>query len=93
MKGQVVKMLRISKIMLAMVALLGMTAAAWAQTDDYSNLTREPYSSRLEVKVWVDKGDKALYEPGEDIRVYFRTNRDAYVLIYNIDTRGNVHLF
>jgi|GEM_PF-2974640 len=86
-------MLRISRITLAIAALLIFSAAAWAQPgEDYNNISRQPNGSNFNVKVWVDKGDKATYEPGEDIRVYFRTNRDAYVIVYNIDTRGNVHL-
>src|SRR5574341_2000615 len=93
MKGQVVKMLRISRITLAIAALLLLTAAAWAQSEeDYNYISQQPYGNKLNVKVWVDKGDNATYQPGEDIRVYFRTNRDAYVVVYNIDTRGNVHL-
>ena len=29
-------------------------------------------------------------QPGEDVEVLFRTNRDAYVVVYNIDTRGRI---
>jgi len=86
-------MLRISRITLAIAALVLLTAAAWAQPEeDYNYISQQPNGNKLDLKVWVDKGDKATYEPGEDIRVYFRTNRDAYVVVYNIDTRGNVHL-
>ncbi len=46
----------------------------------------------LDVKVWVDKGEGATYHPGDDVKVYFRTSRDCYVVIYDIDTRGYVSL-
>ena len=46
----------------------------------------------LDVKVWVDKGEGATYRPGEDIKVYFRASRDCYVVIYDVDTRGYIHL-
>jgi hypothetical protein len=50
---------------------------------------REPH---LDVEVWVDKGEGAIYHPGENIKVYFQASRDCYVVIYNIDTRGYVQL-
>ncbi len=63
---------------------------------DYDNSFRvrgrsifHPY---LDVDVWVDKGEGATYYPGEKIKVYFQTSRDCYLVIYNIDTRGYVHL-
>ncbi len=46
----------------------------------------------LDVDVWVNKGEGATYYPGENIKVYFRASRDCYLVIYNIDTRGYVHL-
>ncbi len=49
----------------------------------------DPY---LDVEVWVDKGEGATYYPGEDIKIYFQASRDCYLVIYNIDARGYVHL-
>jgi hypothetical protein len=49
----------------------------------------EPY---LDIEVWVDKGEGAIYYPGEEIKVYFRASRDCYVVIYNIDTKGYANL-
>ncbi len=86
-------MLRINRVIIAIAALLSLSMVAWGQEDDYAaGLSQVPYAGNLEIKVWVDKGSDATYQPGDDIRVYFRTNRDAYVILYNIDTRGNVHL-
>src|SRR4030065_1024455 len=85
-------MLKLNRIMAGLLAVVFLTVIVRAQEEDYSDLTKRSYGSKLDIKVWVDKGENAGYEPGEDIRVYFKTNRDAYVIIYDIDTRGNVHL-
>lgn len=44
----------------------------------------------LRVDVWVDGGNDATFFTGETVTLHFRTNRDAYVLLYDIDTEGNV---
>lgn len=46
----------------------------------------------LDVDVWVNKDEGGVYRPGESMRIYFRTSADAYVLLYNIDTEGYIHL-
>ncbi len=40
----------------------------------------------------LDKGTGATYAPGERIRVYFRSTRNAYVTIFGYDSRGNIRL-
>ena len=42
----------------------------------------------LQVDVWTDKGDGAIYREGEPIEVYVRTSGDSYVTIYDITTEG-----
>jgi len=38
-------------------------------------------------------GEKGgVYRPGKDIRLSFQTTKDAYVVVYNIDADGYVHL-
>jgi hypothetical protein len=49
-------------------------------------------SGRLNVDVWTNKEEGGIYNSGEKMQIYFRANQDAYVLIYNIDTEGYVHL-
>ncbi len=46
----------------------------------------------LDVRVWTNKAEGKSYGQGEHIIVYFQANRDCYVTIYNLDTRGNVNL-
>ncbi|MCP4684302.1 MAG: DUF4384 domain-containing protein [bacterium] len=45
----------------------------------------------LDVEVWTDHYDGEYYS-GDNIVVYFRASRDAFVSIYSIDTRGRVNL-
>src|ERR1041385_8120520 len=47
---------------------------------------------RMDVEVWTDRGDDAVYEPGDEMRVNVRTSDDAYLLVYEIDSEGNVSL-
>ncbi|KPK99661.1 MAG: hypothetical protein AMJ91_07010 [candidate division Zixibacteria bacterium SM23_73_3] len=60
--------------------------------DSYGVKHRFISHPQLDIEVWVDKGEGATYWPGEDIKVYFQASRDCYVVLYNIDTRGYVHL-
>jgi hypothetical protein len=51
-----------------------------------------PSGPRPTVDVWINKEEGGVYQPGENMRVFFRTSVSAYVLIYNIDTEGYIHL-
>ena len=65
---------------LALVATLFLVAAA-------------PVTARnIDVEVWTDRGDDAVYQAGEAMRVKVRTSADAYLLVYEIDTDGDVNL-
>ena len=44
----------------------------------------------LSVEVWTDRGDDAVYKPGEAMQVKVRTNDDAFLLVYEIDAEGKV---
>jgi hypothetical protein len=44
----------------------------------------------LSVEVWTDRGDDAVYKPGENMQVKARTNDDAYLLVYQIDSEGAI---
>jgi hypothetical protein len=46
----------------------------------------------LDVDIWVNKGDDANYYYGDDIAVFFEANRDAYVVVYDVDPAGNISL-
>jgi hypothetical protein len=50
------------------------------------------FARPLDVEVWTDRGDDAVYQSGEGMRIKVRTTEDAYLLVYEIDTEGNVNL-
>lgn len=57
---------------------------------DRKRIVIEPHRD-IDIQVWTNKGHNGKYCVGEAIEIYFRTNRDAYVAIYNTDTRGRTH--
>lgn len=40
----------------------------------------------------LDKGIGATYAPGEQVRIYFRTNKNSHVTLFGYDTGGNIRL-
>src|SRR5437762_1083546 len=50
------------------------------------------FAGRMDVELWTDRGNDAVYEPGDAMRVKVRTTQDAYLLVYEIDSEGNVNL-
>jgi len=42
------------------------------------------------IRVWTSSGD--LFHRGDRVRVYFRTERDAYVTVFRVDTDGRVRV-
>ena len=76
-------------LFLAGAALLG-AAPAYAVTAVPTQSIRQ--SSRFQIDVWINREEGGVYRPGESMRVFFRSNADAYVLVYNIDTEGYIHL-
>jgi hypothetical protein len=60
--------------------------------DQYQVSHRVIHQPYLDIELWVDRGEGAIYHPGEEIKVYFRASHDCYVVIYGINTRGYVYL-
>ncbi len=84
--------------LLAVLMLLFGAAATPAQNvviqgddDPYYYSDRPRIDRFLSAEVWTDHSD-AEYYVGDNISIYFRTNRDAFVAIYSIDSRGMVNL-
>ncbi len=48
--------------------------------------------ARVGVEVWTDRGQDAVYKPGDLMQVKVRPSTDAYLLVYEIDTEGYVHV-
>jgi hypothetical protein len=45
-----------------------------------------------QVELWTDRSDATVYHRGDRVRVYFRTDTDAYVTILRVDTDGRVRV-
>lgn len=73
----------------AVLAVTWMTLAVAAST---AAAAEHVPASKLDVDVWINKDEGGIYRPGESMRVYFRSNGDGYVLVFNVDTEGYVHL-
>src|SRR5262249_7949976 len=48
--------------------------------------------ARQEVEVWTDRGNEAVYEPGDRMHIKVKSAEDAHVLVYEIDAEGYVRL-
>jgi hypothetical protein len=42
--------------------------------------------------LWLDRGSEPVVEIGDEVRVYYRTNIDAFAAIFRVDTKGNASL-
>jgi len=77
----------------ALMALFmtGATAGAdvirYDRAVDYGSYLR--YDPYLSVEVWTDDDE---YYDGENIQISFRADEDCFVVVYNIDSRGDVNL-
>ncbi len=52
----------------------------------------DPYNRPVRVEVWTDRREGSTYCAGDSIRIFFRTNIDAYVTIYDLNTQGRVNV-
>ena len=53
---------------------------------------REASARSLSVEVWTDRGKDAVYQPGDKLQIKARPSEDAYLLVYEIDAEGYVHV-
>ena len=70
-------------IALALASIIALVALAFAG---------EARAQALDVSVWTDKGNDAVYQPGDQMQVRVKVNGDAYLLVYEIDSDGFVHV-
>jgi len=69
-----------------------MQASNAVEVEGRREVVRVASGPTLAVDVWTDRGERAVYYPGEKIKVYFKVNEDAYVVLYDVDTEGRVRL-
>ncbi len=75
-----------------MVAIIAMTIIAGGLYAQPFDLARARVDEPLAVELWMNKPEGSVYYPGEPTSIYFRTNRDAYVTVYDIETDGRVRI-
>ncbi len=73
-----------------MIALIALPVIG-AQAEEKEYRPGAVQNSGLDIDVWVDNDDGVYYE-GESITIYFHANRDCFVAIYSLDTRGQINL-
>ncbi|MBD3297611.1 MAG: DUF4384 domain-containing protein, partial [candidate division Zixibacteria bacterium] len=44
------------------------------------------------VWIWPDRGEGGAYLPGDNIRINVEVTRSCFLILYNIDTRGNLRI-
>ncbi|AJC73629.1 hypothetical protein AJ81_04750 [Pseudothermotoga hypogea DSM 11164 = NBRC 106472] len=77
----------------SLIVVLALLVAVMAFADmQLKNIIIVPQPSELEVKVWLNKPEGAVYQVGESLNIYFKANKSCYVLIYNIRTDGKITL-
>lgn len=78
------------EILLTIAALAAFAAGASAQAADEA--VGYQVEDSLEARVWLDRGSEPVVEPGDEVRVYYRTSQDAFAAIFRIDTDGRISL-
>ena len=80
-------------LLIAAIGVLMMTPVLLAdvEIDAQLRITPRPRAD-LEVYVWPDRGMDGVYYPGENINVNVEVTRDAFLILYNIDSRGNMRI-
>ncbi|HHY46750.1 MAG TPA: DUF4384 domain-containing protein [Firmicutes bacterium] len=71
----------------ALVLVLAVIPAAGRADEPKLKLFVNP-TPAFSAQVWVDRGEGSTYFPGENVRISFRTTRDCYVYILDIDPSG-----
>lgn len=80
-------------LLITALGVLVMASALPADVNIGAQLNITPRPTRdLEVYVWPDRGMDGVYYPGENINVTVEVTRDAFLILYNIDTRGRLHI-
>jgi len=73
---------------LIVATILALTGSAARADHDYWYRS----GNSPDIDVWVNKGHNSSYYYGEDVAVYFRTEQDCYVVVYDVDPAGEVNV-
>jgi len=84
---------RIAGALAGMAMMLGMTAPARGDVQVGARIQIHPGPvDDLQIWVWPDRGEGATYAIGDPISMNVEVNRDCFLILYNIDTRGNLRI-
>ena len=64
------------------------TARALAFASLLLAVAAAPAFAKLDVEIWNDRGDDAVYQPGDAMHLKVRTSADAYLLVYELERRA-----
>lgn len=81
----------LSAIMLLCLTL-GLVFASTNQIQPRKIIITPDEPSTMEASIRVNKGEGTVYQTGESISIQFEVNKDAYVVIYDIEADGNTHI-
>ncbi len=81
---------KLTTLLLALLLMAASAVSADIYTSTPEAIREVPNDRQVDVEIWTDRGDGARYCAGESIEVFFRTNVDAWVAIYDVDTRGRI---
>jgi hypothetical protein len=56
------------------------------------SLVHAPSQQVSEARIWLDRGADPVVQAGDRVRIYYRTELDAYVAIFQIDTDGTTRM-
>jgi hypothetical protein len=87
MKRTTAAIATVAALALGLAALTPSPAACQTMVRDDLVKVRA-YGPPVEIEVWVDKGEDAVYRERESVGIRFRASRDCYAVIYDIDTEG-----
>ncbi|MBN1164871.1 MAG: DUF4384 domain-containing protein [Candidatus Krumholzibacteriota bacterium] len=85
----------IRKLMLFLLAVIVLPLVALeASPVEFTKTAavRSASGGDLDISIRLVGGEGSVFRPGRDINLTFQTNKDAFVVIYNIDSEGYVHL-
>ena len=89
-------MWRVGVITMVRVVASGLGSDATEPTANAGGLGRSVSSVQVqevrEPRIWLDSGVDPVLEAGDRVRIYYRTDADAYVAILQIDTDGTTRM-
>ncbi len=75
-----------------LVALFLMSVMLFADASVENIIITPESTPNLNIQIWTNKPTGATYYPGDNLRIYFKASKNAYVMIYDYTTDGKVRI-